>query len=119
MIYDVDGNGIIHTFSDGLILLKYIIGHRGTALINGGIGAGATRATAPQIEGYIETIYWTLDVGGDGKVGYGDGLMILKYMASFRGPNLTNGAVSAGSIRSTAKDIEDYLRKMTTDVVAP
>ena len=51
---DVDGNGEAKALSDGLLLIRYLFGFSGDALIGGAIGEGATRATAEEIESYIE-----------------------------------------------------------------
>jgi len=53
-LLDVDGNGQINAQTDGLILLRYLFGLRGSALTNGLIGVGP-RPTA-QIETYIQSM---------------------------------------------------------------
>jgi hypothetical protein len=50
---DVDGNGAITPLTDTLLLLRYAFGFRGAVLINGAVGAGCTRCTAPAIEEYL------------------------------------------------------------------
>ena len=41
--------------TDGLVIVRYLFGLRGSALVAGAIGVGATRTT-PQIEAYIQTL---------------------------------------------------------------
>jgi uncharacterized repeat protein (TIGR01451 family) len=53
---DVDGNGQSDALTDGLLMLRYLFGLRGQALINSAIGAGATRTTAAAIEAYLKSI---------------------------------------------------------------
>ena len=53
---DVDGNGQADALTDGLMLIRYLFGLRGSSLIAGAIGAGATRMTAAQIEEYIQSL---------------------------------------------------------------
>ena len=55
-IFDIDGNGQVDALTDGLLLIRYLFGLRGPALIPMAIGSGATRATAPDIEAYIESL---------------------------------------------------------------
>jgi hypothetical protein len=55
-LLDVDGNGQVDPSTDGLMLIRYMMGLRGTALISGARGAGATRTTAPEIETYIQSL---------------------------------------------------------------
>jgi hypothetical protein len=52
---DVDGNGQSDALTDGLMLIRYLFGLRGTSLTAGAIGGGATR-TAAQIETYIQSL---------------------------------------------------------------
>ena len=53
---DVDGNGAIDALSDGLLILRYLFGFRGSALITGAIGAGCTRCDAASVEAYIGSL---------------------------------------------------------------
>ena len=50
---DVDGNGLADARTDGLLVVRYLFELRGASLIQGAIGTGATRTTAPQVESYI------------------------------------------------------------------
>ena len=54
-LFDIDGNGEVDALTDGLMLIRHLFGLRGTALIAGAIGPGATRSTA-EIESYIQSI---------------------------------------------------------------
>ena len=51
--YDADGNSAIEPLADGLLMLRYFFGFRGSVLINGAVGQGCTRCTAPEIEDFI------------------------------------------------------------------
>lgn len=55
-IFDVDGNGNVDALTDGVMMIRYLFGSRGPALIQGAIGPGATRSTAAQIETYIHSL---------------------------------------------------------------
>ena len=50
---DVDGDGQVDALTDGLLLLRYMFGLRGTSLVTGAVGAGAARTTSGQIETYL------------------------------------------------------------------
>ncbi len=52
-LLDIDGNGRVDALTDGLLLLRYLAGLRGDALINGALGSGATRTLAVDIEATI------------------------------------------------------------------
>ena len=48
------GEGNSETLTDGLLLLRYLFGFDGATLIEGAVGADATRTTADGIKTYIE-----------------------------------------------------------------
>jgi hypothetical protein len=53
---DIDGNGAPDALTDGLLVLRYMFGLRGAALVTSAVGAAATRATATAIESYLQTL---------------------------------------------------------------
>jgi len=55
-LFDVDGDGQTSAFTDGVLLLRYLFGYRGDALISGAIGANATRKTATDIENRLNVM---------------------------------------------------------------
>ena len=50
---DIDGDGEADALTDGLILIRYLFGFSGDALISGATSENAQRTTAEQIEAYI------------------------------------------------------------------
>ena len=53
---DIDGNGSADALTDGLLVIRYLFGLRGAALINGAVGAGAQRSTSVAIESYLQSL---------------------------------------------------------------
>jgi len=53
---DVDDNGDVDALTDGLLILRYMFGYGGDALINGAIAEGATRTSSAEIEAYLEAL---------------------------------------------------------------
>lgn len=53
---DIDGNGKIDALTDGLLIMRYLFGFRGTALTNGAVATDATRATDTAIEAYLASL---------------------------------------------------------------
>jgi hypothetical protein len=49
---DVDGNAQTDALTDGLLIIRYLFGFRGTALTDGAVGSSCTRCTAAEIEEY-------------------------------------------------------------------
>jgi len=54
-VFDIDKDGSFDALTDGLILLRHAFGLTGDNLINGVIGPNANRASAADIEAYIES----------------------------------------------------------------
>jgi hypothetical protein len=55
-IFDIDGNGQVDSLTDGLLLLRHLFGLRGSPLIAGAIGVGATRTTPQDVDNYIQSL---------------------------------------------------------------
>ena len=53
-VFDIDGDGESKPLTDGLLLIRYLFGFTGDALISGAIGSAATRDTAEAVETFIE-----------------------------------------------------------------
>ncbi len=53
---DVDDNGSVNAQTDGLLVTRYLLGFRGSALINNAVGPGAVRSTAPDIEAHLRSL---------------------------------------------------------------
>ena len=53
---DIDGNGQIDALTDGLLVLRYLFGLEGEALINDVIAADATRTSSAEIEAHLASL---------------------------------------------------------------
>ena len=58
---DIDGDGKTEALTDGLLLLRYLFGFDGDALIQGVIAESATRTTSEEIKSYIGSMVVTTD----------------------------------------------------------
>ena len=104
-VLDLDGNNTIDALTDGLLLLRAMLGLTDAAVTNGAIGAGAARTTWAQIQPFVHLA--ALDIDGNGTTSAAsDGVMLLRAMFGLTGTAVTNGAV-VGS-RSWA-EIRAYL----------
>ena len=54
LLLDVDGNDRLEPLTDGLLILRYLFGMRGSTLIDNVIGPDAKRKTSEAIEAYLE-----------------------------------------------------------------
>ena len=52
---DTDGNGRVEATTHGLLMMRYMLGIRGSALVSGALGTGATRSLPADIENYLAT----------------------------------------------------------------
>ena len=99
-------------FSDGFLILRYLVGFQGDNLIDQAVSPDAARNGA-EIAAYLERISTagTLDIDGNGTVGaFSDGFLILRYLVGFQGDNLIDQAVSPDATRTTADEIENAIQ---------
>ena len=114
-VLDVDGNLAISATTDGLMLLRAMLGLTGTAVTAGATATGAPRTTWAQIAPFVHLA--ALDIDGNGATApASDGVMLLRAMFGLTGTAVTNGAV-VGS-RAWA-DIRTYLNTQCGGSFAP
>ena len=112
--FDIDGTGSYDALTDGVLVIRYLLGLNGTALTNGAIGPAASRATGLQVAGYLNDIRPALDIDGDGQAdAVTDGVLLARYLFGFRGSSLIAGAVGAGATRNSANLIETEIEFRT------
>jgi CHRD domain len=56
LAYDIDGNGNVDAATDGVLIVRYLMGIRNDALVEGALGAGATRTLPGDVASYILTL---------------------------------------------------------------
>ena len=89
---NADANATAEPSTDASLILRYLLGYRGSALTNGVLGTNPTR-TGLALENYLASL--NLDADGDGQVrAMTDGLLILRAMLGLSGDALTVGAVN-------------------------
>jgi len=107
---DVDGNGSTDALTDGVVILRYLFGFRGTSLTAGAVGTGATRSTAAQIEPYVASLLTVLDIDQSGSAdALSDGILLIRYLFGFTDATLVSGVVSPSGARSDTADIQNYI----------
>ena len=106
---DVDGDGVYDPLTDGVLIMRYLMGLTGPALTNGAIGAAAVRATPAAVMNFLDGIRPSLDVDGNTQAdALTDGLMLFRYLSTLRGTAVTAGAFGANPTRA-AVDIDAYI----------
>lgn len=117
---DVDGSAgasKFHAMTDGLLLLRHLLGLSGTALTQGATATSSPR-NAAQISSYLLGVGAALDIDANGTYDAAtDGLLVMRYLLGFRGAALIADAVGtcppSTTCRTTATDIENYLATLT------
>ncbi|TAG80346.1 MAG: hypothetical protein EAZ24_05195 [Burkholderiales bacterium] len=96
--------------TDGVLLLRYLLGYRGLPLVNSAVGIGTDIRNATQIEAHLATTLSLLDVDGDGQtLAMSDGVMILRRLltpnAALSDP-VAMSAITANAKRGVRTDAE-------------
>lgn len=113
---DIDGSGASTRYqglTDGVLIIRHLLGLSGTALTGGALGGTATRSDAI-IRSYLLNIGSALDIDANGSYDAAtDGLLVMRYLLGFRGAALIANAVGTcppmATCRTSAVDIEAYL----------
>ena len=112
-ILDIDNNGAYDALTDGLMVIRYLLGLTGTSVTAGAVAAGAPRFDPDVIMTYLVDVSPMLDVDGNGQAdAYTDGLLIIRYLFGLRGSYLISGAVDPAATRTTATAIEAYIQSL-------
>lgn len=110
---DIDGNGAYNGLTDGLLIIRYMLGLTGTALTNRAVDAGGSRAAATAALDYLTRMRPMMDVDGNGSLdAHTDGLILARYLLGIRGSALTAGALGPGARRTTVEQVESYLQSL-------
>lgn len=114
-VLDIDGNQTISATTDGLMLLRAMLGLTGTSVTAGATAPGAPRTTWQQIAPFVHLA--ALDIDGNGATApASDGVMLLRAMFGLTGTAVTDGAVVGGR---TWADIRNYLNTQCGGSFAP
>jgi murein DD-endopeptidase MepM/ murein hydrolase activator NlpD len=105
--FDIDGNGSVSAATDGVLLLRYLLGLRGVALTSGAVGAGATRATADLLEPFIASKDYDMNVDG-AKAAFTDGLMVNRLMRGMTGDAVAFGTSASTGLLATGSQITAF-----------
>ena len=112
MLLDIDASGAGTRYdpaTDGVMVLRFLLGYSVDAIAAGATGATATRSAA-QIGTHFATIQSLLDIDGDGTPrAPTDGLLIVRYLLGLRGSALVAG-VPIGSL--TITQIESSISRL-------
>jgi hypothetical protein len=107
--WDFDGNGHTDALTDGLLLVRYAFGLRGSMLSDDATAVDST-LSADEIEGKLTRAQGISDIDGNGSVDpLSDGLLLLRHLFGLEGDDLIKGVVHPDGTRTTAEAIVDYM----------
>ncbi len=111
---DIDNNGTLEAATDGVLLLRYLLGFRDATLIGGNaVGANAERSAATDIATYVNSLIASFDIDGVGGTrATTDGVIAMRYLLGLTDAALINNARGTGSTRDAAaiKTVLDGLK---------
>ena len=121
--FDIDGNGVVEAKTDGLLLVRYLLGFRGAVLVADAVGTSPVpaRSTPVDIEAFLAVNTYDLDGNGSTSA-LTDGVLLTRYLLGQTNGALTQGAIGGGSpSRPTGALIAAYILNgcSVTPPVAP
>jgi hypothetical protein len=117
---DIDGDGTIRAETDGILLLRWLFGFRGSVLIDGVTDPNGHRVTANAITAFL--LRWDqFDADNDGVAdALTDGLIAQRWLSGLRGAELVSGLLGYNCENPEAEETENlYLHTaLATDAQA-
>ena len=110
---DIDRDNAMLGSTDGLLILRRMLGLSGAALIANAVNPAGLRTGDIAIANAIDALLATLDIDGSGGAANGptDGLILLRAMLGFTGTAVTTGIIVGTPLRNTWPLIRDYLNQ--------
>ena len=112
---DFDGDRAFLPLTDGIVGIRYLAGFRGESLSRDAVAESAVRNSAASMETWLtEVAPLALDVDADNVTQpLSDGLLLLRFLAGFRGESLVADAVNPAGTRTDPAEIVAFLESFT------
>lgn len=112
---DIDLNGRLDALTDGVMVLRHMLGFSGTAVTSGAADPGGRRTDPLDISAYLTSIHSSLDIDLNGQVdALSDGMLVLRYAFGFEGHDLIEPMVLNGQ-RTDPTAVAQYLDSMNPE----
>ncbi len=99
---DVDGNGSVTAFRDGILIIRHMLGLSGTSLVSG----LSPVPDATTVTNNVTAIMSLLDINGNlpsaGTTPFVDGILLIRMMLNLNGTALTSGITVSGAALSAS-----------------
>lgn len=118
-VLDIDGDGTVGAFSDGELLLTYLLDFSDSQLAPFVAPGGRTVA---QVRSYLDTLRFngTLDIDGDGSIGaFSDGELLLTYLLDFDDSQLAPFVAPGGRSVAEVRTVLNQLAHPSSSSSAP
>ena len=110
--WDFDDNGHTDALTDGMLMLRYAFGLRGTSMV-AGVVAVDSHMSHSDIQEKLESSHHYIDIDGDGEMNaLTDGLLLLRYLFGFSGSDITDDVIGVNASRNHDQIIEHLERHM-------
>jgi G8 domain len=103
--FNVSGASTATAANDGLLLVRVALGLRDSTLI----AKVVTSATPEAIIAGMASTEPRIDVNGSGAFDETDAAIIVRYLMGFRNDALIHGGASAGALRKTGSEIQNFI----------
>lgn len=114
-VLDVNLDGAISTLEDGLVILRFMFGFRGSQLIDGVDLSSGFRLDAQEIEAHMSLNQDLFDIDQNNQVNaLTDGILILRYLFGFSGEALVESAVDTSACQTcNSSQVADRVSALT------
>ncbi|MCZ2136504.1 MAG: PQQ-dependent sugar dehydrogenase [Burkholderiales bacterium] len=110
---DIDQDGAWNPGTDGVLIVRRLIGLSGAALVADAVNPRGMRTDAAQIASHIDSMIadrsLRLDGSGNAPTATGDGLMVVRAMQGATGPGVLSGAITGSPPRNTWALLRSHL----------
>ena len=117
-VLDLDGNGRVDALTDGLMLIRTMLGLSGPAVTAGAVGSGAARTTWAQIQPAVRLAAFDVD-GNLSTSAATDGLLLVRAMFGMTGTRAVTNAVGGGATRNDWSAIRSFVNATCGTSFAP
>ncbi len=110
---DIDGSSQVTMLTDGLLIIHYLSGLRGEKLVESVVAPSCSRCTAEEIASYLNLLISEsiLDIDTNGlQDKSSDGMVILRYLAGFRGEDMIQNLVTTTSSNPCSRCDPDLIK---------
>jgi hypothetical protein len=117
--WDFDENGQADALSDGLMMIRYLFGLRGSIITNSTVSSDSS-LSSEEIVANIEAAMDIADIDADDKHNaLTDGLLLMRYLFGLRDNSLINNVVSLEAARFASEEVEEYIERFMPDDEMP